>query len=79
MLLWATIDLVDSHPIPVISVPWLRHAHRPDTIGPCLTHSLHLWDAIKYSASLISPHLFLLRLLHCPLFPPGRDNPQQFS
>lgn len=28
---------------------------------------------------LISPHLPLLQLLQCPLFPPGCENPQQFS
>lgn len=72
MPLWAVIDLVDSHPIPLASLPWLPKAHRPTNIGPCLAHSLRLWDLIKYSASLISPHL-PLHLLHCLLFPPGRD------
>lgn len=76
MPLWATIDLMDSHLTPIASLPWLPRAHGPNTIGPCLAHSLRLWDLVKYSAGLISPHL---RLLHCPLFPQGRDNPQQFS
>lgn len=79
MPLWATIDLVDSYPIPLASLPWLPLKHWPDTLGPCLTHSLRAWDSIKYSAGLISPHLPLFRLLLCPLFPPDHDNPQQFS
>lgn len=41
--LWATMDLVDSHPIP-ISLTWLPSIHRLTRIGPCLKHSLHLWD-----------------------------------
>ena len=77
MPLWATFDLVDSHPIPLASLPWLPRAHRPPSIGPCLAHSLRLWDSVKYSAGLISPHLPLLCFLHNPLFPPGRDNPLQ--
>lgn len=79
MPLWGFVDLVDAHPIPLASIPWLPKAHCPTNIGPCLAHSLKLWDSIKYSANLISPHLPLLHLLHCPLFPPGRDNPMQFK
>lgn len=76
MPLWATIDLMDSHLTPLASLPWLPWAYRTTTIGPCLAHSLQLWDTVKYSVGLISPHL--PRLLQCPLFPPGCDNPLQF-
>lgn len=79
MPLWATIDLVDSHPIPLASLPWLPRVHRPSTISPCLAHSLGLWDTVKYSVGPISPHLPLHHLLQCPLFPPGCDNPLQFT
>lgn len=37
--LWATINLVDSDPIPGASLPLLPPAYRP-TVEPCLAHSL---------------------------------------
>lgn len=77
--LWATIDLVDSDPTPVSSIPWLPPIHRPTTIGPCLAHFLWLWDSVQCSAGLISPYFPLLHLLHCTLFLPGCENLAQFS
>lgn len=78
MPLWATIDLLLSSN--TNSLPSLAPTSTsPERDGPCLAHSLQLWDSFKYLAGLISLHLPLLHLLHCPLFPPGRNNPHQFS
>lgn len=77
MPLWVTIDLVKSHPIPISSVPWLPPLKHPHGFGPCMAYSLRLWDSVKYLTGLLSPHLPLLRLIHCPLFPPSCDNPNQ--
>lgn len=77
--LWATIDMIDSHSIPLSSLPWLPPSSHPKGISPSLSHTLHLWDSIKYPTGLISPHLTLLRFINCPLFSPGMDSPGQFG
>lgn len=70
---------MDSFPVPVSSLSWFPPIHCPTTIRPCFAHFLWLWGSINFSGCLISPYLPLLCLLHCPLFPAGCDNPQQFS
>lgn len=44
--------------------------HRPTILGPCLLHSIRLWDLVKFSAGLVSPHLPLLHFLKCLLLSP---------
>lgn len=71
---WALIDVMDTDPIPLSSIHWLPPAQRPKMLNPVLAYTLFIWDSIKYSANLISPHLPLLSWLNCPMFPPGLES-----
>lgn len=76
--LCTNIDLVDVDPVPLWSLLWLPAQLRPRPLNPILSHSLTIWDSVKYSAGHLSPHLPLLEVFNCPWFPPGLDDPHSF-
>lgn len=72
--LWTLIDLVDADPVPLSPIPWLLPQLCPKPLNVVLPHTLMVWNL----AHLILPHLPLLEIFKCPLFPPGFESPPSY-
>lgn len=55
------------------------HLYSDPVSAPHFANTFIVWDSIKYTGGFISPHLPLLQVTHCPLFPLSIDSPTRFA
>lgn len=75
--LWVDLEAVDCAPYLFI----FCCGYNPGKLllHPITQHLLQLWDSIKYSGGLLSPHLLLLSIICNPSIPPAYDTHGDFE
>lgn len=77
--LWVAIESVDCDPLSVSNLLWLCPADRTNLRNPVTRHFLSLWDKLKSTYNLQSPHNPLLSFLKNPSFYPAWESPAAFG
>lgn len=60
--IWMQLVISECSPFPIYNLLWTPPMHWPWLQDLSFLHA-HLWDAVKYSGNLISPHLLFLGIL----------------
>lgn len=76
--LWVSLEAYLCHPVAVNNLLWLPPKDRLGISNPITSHSLKIWDRVKFTGKLMSRGAPLLTLRGNPIFLPAFKQPGAF-